>query len=71
MPVLLSAMQLVVRLQPDEAIYLKMIVKRPGAVVKLQEGWGRRVGPTARQSHAVPAKQGKTAAGHWLGMPAT
>lgn len=26
-----SASQLVVRLQPDEAIYLKMIVKRPGA----------------------------------------
>ena len=41
MPVLLSSLQLVVRLQPDEAIYLKMIVKRPGVVAKGQEGrWG-------------------------------
>ncbi len=28
-------MQLVVRLQPDEAIYLKMIVKRPGGCTGL------------------------------------
>lgn len=36
--------QLVVRLQPDEAIYLKMIVKRPGAAFcqEVQRRCGRR-----------------------------
>lgn len=47
--------ELVVRLQPDEAIYLKMVVKKPGASGRAGRGTSLRMrsSPSAtRSSHA-------------------